>query len=430
MGDEVTCLRVCQISPPAAEGRVPRVRVPERGQVDMHWAALDEMIPDDHPVRAVWAFAARLDLSPLYEAIKAVEGQPGHPPADPRLLLALWLYATVEGVGSARALARLCAEHHAYRWLCGGVSMNHKTLADFRVTHGSLLDGLLADSFAAMIEAGMASLERVAQDGVRVRAAAGAASFRRQSRLLELRRAAAERVAELRAELETDPAAASRRQAVARERAARERSERIAAALAASRPAPDQGRCARLDHGCRRPGDEDGRRRLPAGLQPAARVGAEEPGDHRGRCRDQRFGSRLGAPGHRGPCVPMARRHPIIWSMEGSPRTPTSSGRTRAARGCGVRRGRPDMEPIPMRPSRMTAPAWRTGANAWRAKPANKSTDSAPSTSASMPGRVAWGSSNSPCAARPRHAPSCSGLRSLTTCCAASRSGRPPFACA
>lgn len=222
-----------QSAPAGVGAAAPRLRQPERRQVTLRPVSLDELVAEDHRVRQVWAFAERLDLSAWYRAIKAVEGQPGHPPADPRLLLALWLYATVEGVGSARALARLCAEHHAYRWLCGGVSVNHKTLADFRVTHGSLLDGLLADSFAAMIEAGMASLERVAQDGVRVRAAAGAASFRRQSRLLELRRAAAERVAELRAELETDPAAASRRQAVARERAARERSERIAAALAA-----------------------------------------------------------------------------------------------------------------------------------------------------------------------------------------------------
>jgi hypothetical protein len=136
-------------------------------------------------------------------------------------------------VGSARALARLCQEHHAYRWLCGGVGVNHKTLADFRVAHGALLDRLLADSFAAMVEAGMASLERVAQDGVRVRAAAGAASFRREARLVELRGQAAERVAALRAELETDPAATSRRQAAARERAARERVARIEAALAA-----------------------------------------------------------------------------------------------------------------------------------------------------------------------------------------------------
>jgi transposase len=212
---------------------VPRLRQPERRQVELRAVSLEELVADDHRVRQVWAFALRLDLSALYRAIKAVEGRPGHPPADPRLLVALWLQATVEGVGSARALARLCAEHHAYRWLCGGVGVNHKTLADFRVAHGGLLDGLLADSFAAMLRAGMASLERVAQDGVRVRAAAGAASFRRQARLVELRRQAAERVAALRAELDADPAVASRRQAAARERAARERVERIEAALAA-----------------------------------------------------------------------------------------------------------------------------------------------------------------------------------------------------
>jgi len=222
-----------QAAPEGVGVAVPRLRQPERRQVELRAVSLEELVADDHRVRQVWAFAVRLDLKALYGAIKAVEGRPGHPPADPRLLLALWLQATVEGVGSARALARLCAEHHAYRWLCGGVGVNHKTLADFRVAHGGLLDGLLADSFAAMLRAGMASLERVAQDGVRVRAAAGAASFRRRPRLVELRRKAAERVAELRAELESDPAALSRRQAAARERAARERLERIEAALAA-----------------------------------------------------------------------------------------------------------------------------------------------------------------------------------------------------
>jgi transposase len=211
----------------------PRLRRPERRQVALRAVSLDELVADDHRVRQVWAFALRLDLSALYRAIKAVEGRPGHPPADPCLLVALWLQATVDGVGSARALARLCTEHHAYRWLCGGVGMNHKTLADFRVAHGGLLDRLLADSFAAMLGAGLASLARVAQDGVRVRAAAGAASFRRRPRLLELQRQAAERVAALRAELDSDPAATSRRQAAARERAARQRGERIQAALAA-----------------------------------------------------------------------------------------------------------------------------------------------------------------------------------------------------
>jgi transposase len=122
----------------------------------------------------VWSFAEGLDLSALYGAIKAVEGHPGHPPADPRILLALWLYATVEGVGSARELDRLCREHIGFEWLCGGVGMNHTTLADFRVAHGAVLECLLVDSFAAMLKTGHASLERVAQDGMRVRAAAGA----------------------------------------------------------------------------------------------------------------------------------------------------------------------------------------------------------------------------------------------------------------
>ena len=151
-------------------------------------------------------------MSALVAAVKAVEGRPGHPPADPRILLALWLYATADGVGSARELARLCDEHIAYQWLCGGVGMNAKTLADFRVGHGEVLERLLVDSFTALVRAGVASLDRVAQDGMRVRAAAGAASFRRQAEAA-VRDLRAELGRDLRAELERDPATASRRQA-------------------------------------------------------------------------------------------------------------------------------------------------------------------------------------------------------------------------
>lgn len=208
----------------------PRVRTPLREQVDLHWAALDDLIAPDHPVRSVWAFAAGLDLSRLYAAIKAREGVAGHPPAAPELMMALWLWATVEGVGSARRLAQLCREHLAYRWLCGGVSMNHHTLSDFRSAHTTLLDELLAGSVATLVEAGVVSLETLAQDGVRVRASAGAGSFRRRKRLGELRAAAQARVARLRAELEADAAAGDRRQRAAQERAARERDARIAAA--------------------------------------------------------------------------------------------------------------------------------------------------------------------------------------------------------
>jgi transposase len=212
----------------------PRLRSPERRQVELRAVSLDQLLPSEHRVRQVWAFATRLDLAPLLARIKAVEGHAGHPPADPRLLVALWLYATVEGVGSARELARLCREHVAYQWLCGGVGMNHRTLGDFRVAHGARLERLLTDGFAALLQAGIASLERVAQDGMRVRAGAGAASFRRRSTLEGCRRAALARVEQLRAALDADPGAASRRQAGARERAARERQERVERALAAA----------------------------------------------------------------------------------------------------------------------------------------------------------------------------------------------------
>ena len=221
-------------APAGRQGGRPRLRRAERGQVELRALSLDDLVPAEHRVRLVWAFAEGLDLASLYDAIRSVEGGPGHPPADPRVLTALWLYATVEGVGSARKLARLCEEHVAFQWLCGGVSVNHKTLADFRVGQGALLERLLVDGFAALLAAGVARLDRVAQDGMRVRASAGAASFRRRSTLERLRVAAAAEVARLAREIEADPGAADRRERAAQVRAAADREARVAAALAAA----------------------------------------------------------------------------------------------------------------------------------------------------------------------------------------------------
>lgn len=216
---------------PQAEGRgALRLRVPERSQIGLQVAALDDLISDEHPVRSVWAFVEGLDVSALHEVIKAREGQPGHPPAAPELMLALWLWATVDGVGSARQLDRLCRDHLVYRWLCGGVSMNYHSLSNFRVAHMAILERLLAQGVASMVEAGLVSLDTLAQDGLRVRAGAGAGSFRRRARLDDLLTTARRRVERLRAEVETDPAAGDRRQRAAKERGAREREARIAAA--------------------------------------------------------------------------------------------------------------------------------------------------------------------------------------------------------
>jgi transposase len=209
---------------------VARLRVPERSQIGMQMAALDDLISEDHPVRSVWAFVEGLDLSALHDAIKAREGQPGHPPAAPELMVALWLWATVDGVGSARQLDRLCRDHLVYRWLCGGVSMNYHSLSTFRIAHIAVLERLLAQGVAAMVDAGLVSLDTLAQDGLRVRAGAGASSFRRRPRLDELKAAAQKRVERLRFEVETDPKSDDRRRRAAKERGARERAERIAAA--------------------------------------------------------------------------------------------------------------------------------------------------------------------------------------------------------
>jgi len=205
--------------------------MPNRAQLEMRSSDLDSLIAADHRVRMVWAFVEQLQLDALYAQIRAVEGGVGRSPIAPEILLSLWLYATIDGVGSARALARLCEQHDAYRWLCGGVSVNYHTLADFRVQKGTVLDELLTTSVATLLDVGAVTLTRVAQDGMRVRASAGSKSFRRRDRLEGFLAEAKQRVAQLKAEVESDPGAYSRREQAARERAAREREQKIQAAL-------------------------------------------------------------------------------------------------------------------------------------------------------------------------------------------------------
>jgi transposase len=193
---------------------------------------LEDLLETDHQARVVWDFVAGLDLAPLYARIRAVEGGPGRPAIDPRILTAVWLYATLEGVGSARALDWLCDNHNAFRWLAGGVSLNYHTLADFRVAEVAFLDRVLTHSVAVLRDQDLVDLNRVAQDGMRVRASAGAASFHRRGTLEEHLHQAQEQVQRLKRELDHDPAAPTRRQAAARRRAAREREERLRQALA------------------------------------------------------------------------------------------------------------------------------------------------------------------------------------------------------
>jgi transposase len=209
----------------------PRLKVPQRRQIEYRACCWDDLLPDDHEARIVWQYVQGLDLTELYRKIKAVAGGPGQSPIDPRILVALWLYATLRGVGSARELNRRCGEALPFQWICGGVSVNYHTLADFRVGHVELLDRLLTESVAVLRQQNLVTLDRVAQDGIKVRAGAGAASFRRGPKLTEFLAEAREQVAALKAELAAVPAAAHSRQQAARQRAAEDRLARIQQAL-------------------------------------------------------------------------------------------------------------------------------------------------------------------------------------------------------
>lgn len=203
----------------------------DRRQVRLITLDLEAAIAENDQVRAVWAFAERVDLSEFYADIKSEVGERGRPAIDPKILFALWVQGTLDGIGSARELERRCGVDFRYQWICGGVTPNYHTMSDFRSGSAKEFEQILAETVARMLAEGLVELKRVAQDGVRVRASAGAGSFRRGKRLKEMRRIAREQVDKLKSELDDDPAASKRRDEAARERAARERLEKIERAL-------------------------------------------------------------------------------------------------------------------------------------------------------------------------------------------------------
>ena len=209
-----------------------RLREPNRKQLILQTVDYEALIDAEHPARAIWRVLEGLELSRFCASIKARENSPGRDASDPRMLLALWLYGLSEGVNSAREIARLSTEHAAYRWLCGGVSIHYHTLSDFRSGHGAALDELFSQVLGLLLQQHLITLYRVAQDGTRVRASAGAASFRRKARLKACMRAARAHLERLNAEAEQDPTQCSARQRAAELRAAREYEERCQRAVA------------------------------------------------------------------------------------------------------------------------------------------------------------------------------------------------------
>jgi transposase len=239
--------------PPSATPSVParpRVKPVDRSQLTWQMLDVERLIESDHPARAIWELVGRVKLDGFYAPIEAVEGTAGRTPWDPRLLVSLWIYAYSRGISSAREIARRCTYEPAFQWLCGLGEINHHTLSDFRVDHDASLRELFVQVLGVLSAGGLVSLERVMHDGTRIKACAGADSFRRQARLEEHLQAARQQVQAMADPREEEPA----RQRAARQRAARERAQRLEAALkeleqirAAKREDKDQARASQSD---------------------------------------------------------------------------------------------------------------------------------------------------------------------------------------
>ena len=213
----------------------PRLQRPDRLQFRLIPATLDGALAAEHPARDIWSYLDTIDLAPLYATIKAVDGAPGRPAIDPKLLLALWVFATTEAVGSARELAELCERDLPYMWLCGGVCVNYHTLADFRSKNEKTFQELLQRHITSLVASNVVQLQRVARDGVRVRASAGDGSFRRRSRLEEVASEVRQQLELLAKELHDDPGASQRRKEAGKKRALEARAAKVAAAIERTR---------------------------------------------------------------------------------------------------------------------------------------------------------------------------------------------------
>jgi transposase len=209
----------------------PRLKSPIRNQIEMVTKSLDDLLPKDHLARDVWNYVEKLDLSLTLGKIQSVEGNVGRPSTDPKILLTLWLFATIKGIGSARLIDEYCREHDAYKWICGGVNVNYHTISDFRTDHQEQLNSLLIQSVGILSKVGVISLEKVSQDGMRVRACAGASSFRREETLQSHLELAELLVQDLKEEAERNPNGCKDRVQAANVRAAKEKKQNLENAI-------------------------------------------------------------------------------------------------------------------------------------------------------------------------------------------------------
>lgn len=216
----------------------PKVREPQRLQSSFRVEVIDELVGEDHPARLLWDVLGEFDLTPFFAQTRSAEGATGRSVLSPRMKLTLWLFAISDGVGSARRIAELTTSHHAYRWIVGDLAIGHHALSDFRAAHGDAFEALFTDVLSHLMHRGLIDMAVMGQDGTRVRAAAGAPSFRSWGSLLECR---AQAELHLKAVLaQGDDPELSKAQKARRVSAAKDYKRRIEEAIAACKEQREQ----------------------------------------------------------------------------------------------------------------------------------------------------------------------------------------------
>lgn len=207
----------------------PRFVHVNRQQLVMRTIDVEQLISVDHPARAIWEFLGRVDLSGFSEGVLAYEGERGRAAYDPRLLVSLWVYSYSRGITAGREIARLCESDPAYQWLTGMKVVNYHSLTDFRVQHEKALRELFIQILGVLSSEGLVTLERVMNDGTKIKAQASRQSFQGGKRIKEHLAAARRHVEALEQQAEEE---VGQKLGRAREQAARESEERLEAALA------------------------------------------------------------------------------------------------------------------------------------------------------------------------------------------------------
>lgn len=214
-----------------------------RHQLEFQFRCLDDLVAEDHRVRLIWDFVSNMDLSACSDDIISLKGNAGRSSTDPKILLTLWIYTIIDGNSSARRLEELCDNHDVYKWICGGVSVNRTTLAEFRSKNPRKFDELLTTCIAVMVKNDLVSDSDFSQDGTRIKANAGCNTFHREDSLKELETKISQHIDSLRKEEKASLNAYENRKLAKKERIALEKQQRVQDALRNL----EEARCAKIN---------------------------------------------------------------------------------------------------------------------------------------------------------------------------------------